>query len=146
MTIAIGSDHGGYALKELLKTYLASKDIACLDVGCDSLESCDYPPFGRAVGEAVASGRCDKGIVICSTGVGISISANKVRGVRCALCTDPYTAEMTRRHNNANVLAMGGNIVGPGLAQRIVDVFLDTEFDGGRHARRVGLMMEIEKA
>ena len=143
--IAIGSDHGGYALKEHIKAYLMSKGITCLDVGCDSLESCDYPIFGKAVGEAVASGKCEKGIVICTTGIGISISANKVKGIRAALCADSLTAEMTRRHNDANVLALGAGIVGPNLADRIVDVFLSTEFEGGRHERRVNLMMDIEK-
>ena len=145
MMIAIGSDHGGYNLKEHVKAYLTSKGITCLDVGCNSLDSCDYPIFGKAVGEAVASGQCEKGIVICTTGVGISISANKVKGIRAALCADTLSAEMTRRHNDSNVLAMGAGIVGPNLAERMVDVFLNTEFEGGRHARRVGLMMDIEK-
>ena len=143
--IAIGSDHGGYVLKEHIKAYLTSKGITCLDVGCNSLDSCDYPVFGKAVGEAVASGQCEKGIVICTTGIGISISANKVKGIRCALCADTLSAEMTRRHNDSNVLAMGAGIVGPNLAERMVDVFLSTEFEGGRHARRVNLMMDIEK-
>ena len=143
--IAIGSDHGGYALKEHVKAYLTSKGITCLDVGCNSPESCDYPIFGKAVGEAVASGKCEKGIVICTTGIGISISANKVKGIRAALCADSFTAEMTRRHNDSNVLAMGAGVVGVNLADRIVDVFLSTEFDGGRHERRVNLMMDIEK-
>ena len=143
--IAIASDHGGYALKEHVKAYLTAKGITCLDVGCDSTESCDYPIFGKAVGEAVASGKCEKGIVICTPGIGISISANKVKGIRAALCADSFTAEMTRRHNDANVLAMGAGIVGPNLADRIVDVFLTTEFEGGRHERRVNLMMDIEK-
>lgn len=143
--IAIGSDHGGYALKEHIKAYLTSKGLTCLDVGCESLESCDYPIYGKAVGEAVASGKCEKGIVICTTGIGISISANKVKGIRAALCADSFTAEMTRRHNDANVLALGAGIVGPNLADRIVDVFLSTEFEGGRHERRVNLMMDIEK-
>ena len=143
--IAIGSDHGGYALKEHVKAYLTSKGITCLDVGCNSPESCDYPIFGKAVGEAVASGKCEKGIVICTTGIGISISANKVKGIRAALCADSFTAEMTRRHNDSNVLAMGAGVVGVNLADRIVDVFLSTEFEGGRHERRVNLMMDIEK-
>ena len=145
MMIAIGSDHGGYALKEHVKAYLTAKGITCLDVGCDSTESCDYPIFGKAVGEAVASGKCEKGIVICTTGIGISISANKVKGIRAALCADSFTAEMTRRHNDSNVLALGAGVVGPNLADRIVDVFLSTEFEGGRHERRVNLMMDIEK-
>jgi ribose 5-phosphate isomerase B len=143
--IAIGSDHGGYALKEHIKAYLTSKGMTCLDVGCESLESCDYPIYGKAVGEAVASGKCEKGIVICTTGIGISISANKVKGIRAALCADSFTAEMTRRHNDSNVLALGAGIVGPNLADRIVDVFVSTEFEGGRHERRVNLMMDIEK-
>ena len=143
--IAIGSDHGGYALKEHIKAYLTSKGLTCLDVGCESLESGDYPIYGKAVGEAVASGKCEKGIVICTTGIGISISANKVKVIRAALCADSFTAEMTRRHNDANVLALGAGIVGPNLADRIVDVFLSTEFEGGRHERRVNLMMDIEK-
>ena len=143
--IAIGSDHGGYALKEHVKAYLTSKGITCMDVGCDSPESCDYPIFGKAVGEAVASGKCEKGIVICTTGIGISITANKVKGIRCALCADSLSAEMTRRHNNANVLAMGAGIVGPNLAERIVDTFLTTEFEGGRHERRVNLISAMEE-
>lgn len=143
--IAIASDHGGYALKEHIKAYLAAKGITCEDFGTSSTESCDYPIFGRAAAEAVAAGKCEKGIVICTTGIGISISANKVKGIRCALCGDAFSAEMTRRHNNANMLAMGAGIVGPNLAERIVDVFLSTEFEGGRHERRVNLLMDIEK-
>ena len=143
--IALGSDHGGYDLKERVKTYLDKEGIAYKDYGCDSKESCDYPVFGKAAAEAVASGECDKGIVICTTGIGISITANKVKGIRCALCGDPLSAEMTRRHNDANMLAMGAGIVGPNLAERIVEVFLNTAFEGGRHARRVGLITEMEK-
>ena len=143
--IAIASDHGGYLLKEHIKAYLAAKGITCEDFGTDSADSCDYPIFGRAAAEAVASGRCEKGIVICTTGIGISITANKVRGIRCALCSDPLSAEMTRRHNDANMLAMGAGMIGPNLAQRIVDTFLATEFEGGRHARRVALITEMEQ-
>ena len=143
--IAIASDHGGYALKEHIKAYLTAKGITCQDFGTDSPQSCDYPIFGRAAAEAVASGQCEKGIVICTTGIGISITANKVKGIRCALCSEPLSAEMTRRHNDANMLAMGAGIIGPNMAERIVDVFLNTQFEGGRHARRVGLMMDIEK-
>lgn len=143
--IALGSDHGGYDLKERVKAYLDKEGIAYKDYGCDSKESCDYPVFGKAAAEAVASGECDKGIVICTTGIGISITANKVKGIRCALCGDPFSAEMTRRHNDANMLAMGAGIVGPNLAERIVEVFLNTAFEGGRHARRVGLITEMEK-
>ena len=137
MKISIGSDHGGFALKEKVREHLESLGHEVLDCGCFSTESCDYPDFGRAAAEAVARGTCERGIVICTTGIGISIAANKVRGVRCALCTDPLMAEMTRRHNDANMLAMGAGIVGYNLAERMVDVFLSTEFEGGRHARRV---------
>ena len=143
--IALGSDHGGYDLKERVKAYLDQEKILYKDFGCDSKESCDYPVFGKAAAEAVASGECDKGIVICTTGIGISITANKVKGIRCALCSDPLSAEMTRRHNDANMLAMGAGMVGPNLAERIVQVFLNTEFEGGRHARRVGLITDMEK-
>ena len=143
--IALGSDHGGYDLKERVKAYLDQEKIPYKDFGCDSKESCDYPVFGKAAAEAVASGECDKGIVICTTGIGIAITANKVKGIRCALCSDPLSAEMTRRHNDANMLAMGAGMVGPNLAERIVQVFLNTEFEGGRHARRVGLITDMEK-
>ena len=144
MKISIGSDHGGFALKEKVREHLESLGHEVLDCGCFSTESCDYPDFGRAAAEAVAGGTCERGIVICTTGIGISIAANKVRGVRCALCTDPLMAEMTRRHNDANMLAMGAGIVGYNLAERMVDVFLSTEFEGGRHARRVDKIMAIE--
>lgn len=143
--IAIASDHGGYALKEHIKAYLAAKGITCEDFGTDSTDSCDYPVFGGAAARAVADGRCEKGIVICTTGIGISITANKVKGIRCALCGDVLSAELTRRHNDANMLAMGAGIIGAMTAERIVDTFLTTEFEGGRHKRRVDLMMEIEK-
>ena len=143
--IALGSDHGGFDLKEQVKAYLDKNNIPYQDFGCPNKESCDYPVFGKAAAEAVASGQCDRGIIICTTGIGISITANKVKGIRCALCSDPLSAEMTRRHNDANMLAMGAGIVGPKLAERIVEVFLNTEFEGGRHARRVGLITEMEK-
>ena len=143
--IAIASDHGGYALKEHIKAYLAAKGITCEDFGTNRTESCDYPTFGQAAAQAVADGRCELGIVICTTGIGISISANKVNGIRCALCGDMLSAEMTRRHNDANMLALGAGMVGPILAERIVDAFLTTQFEGGRHQRRVSLLMDIEK-
>ena len=142
--IAIASDHGGYPLKEHIKAYLAAKGITCQDFGTDSTESCDYPAFGKAAAQAVASGQCQWGIVICTTGIGISIAANKVKGIRCAHCTDSLSAEITRRHNDANVLALGAGITGPNLAKRIVEVFLNTEFEGGRHARRVGQLDSIQ--
>ncbi|MBQ2829536.1 MAG: ribose 5-phosphate isomerase B [Oscillospiraceae bacterium] len=144
MNIAMGCDHGGYALKERIKKYLEGKGHAVVDCGTSSTDSCDYPVFGEAAARKVANGECERGIVICTTGIGISISANKVRGIRCALCSDAFSAEMTRRHNDANVLALGAGIVGGNLAERIVDVFLSTEFEGGRHARRVERMMAIE--
>lgn len=141
--IAIGSDHGGYDLKQCIISHLEEKGIPYEDMGCHGKESCDYPVFGRAVAKAVAEGRCEKGIVICTTGIGISIVANKVKGVRCALCADTLSAKMTRLHNNANVLAMGGGIVGPNLALEIVDTFLDTDFSNEeKHCRRVGMMEE----
>ena len=138
MKIAVASDHGGFQLKEHIKKYLESRNIEVLDMGTHSEESVDYPEFGRACGEAVAKGEADKGIVCCGTGIGISIAANKVKGIRCALCTDVHMAEMTKKHNNANILAMGGRVVGPGLALKIVDTFLDTPFsDEERHKRRI---------
>ncbi len=143
--IAIASDHGGYLLKEHIKAYLAAKGITCEDFGTESTESCDYPIFGAAAARAVAEGRCERGIVICTTGIGISITANKVHGIRCALCGDVVSAELTRRHNDANMLALGAGVTGVMTAERIVDAFLNTEFEGGRHERRVGLMMDIEK-
>lgn len=139
--IAIGSDHGGYDLKEAVIAHLKEQGIAYKDYGCYDKSSCDYPVFGRAVAEAVAAGECEKGIVICTTGIGISITANKIKGIRCALCADTLTARMTREHNDANVLAMGGGIVGPNLGISIVDTFLNTEFSGEeKHRRRVGLI------
>ena len=144
MRIALGSDHGGYALKCKIKEHLESRGYECVDFGCHSLESCDYPDFGEAAARAVAAGDCPRGIVICTTGIGISIAANKVQGIRCAHCTDSLSAEMTRRHNDANVLALGAGITGPNLAKRIVEVFLNTEFEGGRHARRVGQLDSIQ--
>ena len=141
--IAIASDHGGYALKEHIKAYLTAQGKSVKDFGTDSLASCDYPVFGRAAAEAVASGECETGIVICTTGIGISISANKVKGVRCALCSEPWSAEMTRRHNNANVLALGAGVTGPKVAERMVEIFLNTEFEGGRHERRTNQLDAI---
>ena len=144
--IAIASDHGGYALKEHIKAYLTAQGKAVKDFGTDSLASCDSPIFGRAAAEAVASGECEKGIVICTTGIGISITANKVKGIRCALVGDLMTAKLTRQHNDSNVLALGAGVTGPMLAEKIVDTFLTTEFEGGRHQRRVDQMMAVEMA
>ncbi len=145
MKIAIASDHGAFALKEHLKEYLTAQGHELSDCGTHSAESCDYPDFGAAAARMVADGTCQRGIVLCTTGIGISITANKVNGIRCALCHDPLSAEMTRRHNDANMLALGGGFVGPNLAERIVDVFLSTEFEGGRHQRRVDKVMALEE-
>ena len=139
--IAIGSDHGGFDLKEVVIAHLKEQGIECKDLGCYDKNSCDYPIYGRAVAEAVAAGECEKGIVICTTGIGISITANKIKGVRCALCADTLTAQMTRLHNDANVLAMGGGIVGPNLAVSIVDTFFKTAFsEEEKHQIRIGLI------
>ena len=136
--IAIGSDHGGYALKTSVIRHLEERQIPCEDMGIHGPERSDYPVFGRAVANAVAEGRCEKGIVICTTGIGISITANKVPGIRCALGADSLSAKLTRQHNDANVLALGGGIIGENLALEIVDVFLDTPFSGEeRHRRRI---------
>lgn len=145
MKIALGCDHGGYELKEFIITVLNKLGYEHEDFGCYSTESCDYPDFGAAAARAVAEGKCDRGIVICTTGIGISIAANKIKGIRCAHCADCLQAEMTRRHNDANMLAMGAGMVGPNLAERIVEVFLNTDFEGGRHARRVGEITAMEE-
>ena len=136
--IGIGCDHGGYALKQEIIAYLKEKNIAYEDFGCDSEKSVDYPGYAKKVAHAVAEGKCEKGILICGTGIGISIAANKVKGVRAALCHDVFSAKATREHNDANILAMGGRVVGPGLALMIVDTFLNTEFSNDeRHIRRI---------
>lgn len=145
MKIAIAADHGGLNLKNEIKAYLLSGGHEVIDFGTDSFESCDYPDFALPAAEAVACGKCERGIIICSTGIGVSMVANKVPGVRCAHCHDSYCAEFTRRHNDANVLAMGEKVVGVGYALKIVDIFLNTEFEGGRHQRRVDKITAIEK-
>ena len=144
MKLSIGSDHGGFAYKEAVKEHLISLGHEVVDVGCFSTESVDYPDFGIAAAELVRDGKVDRGIVICTTGIGISISANKVRGIRCALCGDLKSAEMTRRHNDANMLAMGAGIIPLPLALEITDVWLNTAFEGGRHARRIGKITAYE--
>ena len=142
--IAIGSDHGGFALKQEIIKHLEKRRLEYKDFGCYSEDSCDYPEYGHAVGHAVVDGECEKGILICGTGIGISISANKIPGVRAAVCTDCFTAEATRLHNNANILALGGRVVGAGLALKIVDTFLDTPFSNDeRHIRRISKIEEI---
>lgn len=139
--IAIGCDHGGYELKKAIMKHLEERGLEYKDFGCDSQESVDYPVFARTTAQAVADGRCEKGILICGTGIGISIAANKVRGIRAALCTDCFMAEATRQHNDANILALGGRVVGEGLALKIVDTFLDTEFSNEeRHIRRISMI------
>ena len=145
MKIALACDHGGYNLKNDIYAYLEECDYEVVDFGCDGLKSCDYPDFALPAAEAVASGECDRGIVICSTGIGVSIVANKVPGVRCAHCHDVYCAKFTRLHNDANMLAMGEKVVGKGYALQIVEAFLSTEFEGGRHQRRVDKITAIEK-
>jgi ribose 5-phosphate isomerase B len=139
--IAIACDHGGYELKLEIIKYLEQQKLEYQDFGCDSTEAVDYPIYARKVTTAIKSGQCDKGILICGTGIGISIAANKVPGIRAALCSDCFSAEATRLHNNANILALGGRVVGPGLAVKIVDTFLNTEFSGAeRHQRRIDLI------
>ncbi|MCR4704519.1 MAG: ribose 5-phosphate isomerase B [Lachnospiraceae bacterium] len=141
--IAIGSDHGGFDLKEAVKKWLGENGYEVKDCGTYDKSSCDYPQFGRAVAHAVADGTCEKGIVICTTGIGISITANKVKGIRCALCTDTTSASLTRLHNNANVLAMGAGLIGQNVALDVVKTFLETEFSGEeRHQRRINLIEE----
>ena len=136
--IAIGCDHGGYELKTEIIRHLEESKLEYKDFGCNSTEAVDYPEYARAVAEAVVSGEADKGILICGTGIGISIAANKIKGIRAAVCTDCFTAEATRLHNDANILAMGGRVVGPGLAVKITDTFLDPEFSGEeRHKNRI---------
>ena len=142
--IAIACDHSGVGLKETIIEYLRENGMEYKDFGCYDTASCDYPDFARPAAESVAKGECEKGIVICTTGIGISISANKIKGVRCALCGDSFSAKMTRLHNDANVLAMGAGIVGENLAMEIVDVFLSTAFSGEeRHQRRIDLIENI---
>lgn len=141
--IGIGSDHGGFALKEAIKKHLEERGLEYKDFGTYSSASCDYPVYGRAVAKAVAAGECELGILICGTGIGVSITANKVPGVRAALCSDCFSAEATRQHNNANILALGARVLGEGLALKIVDTFLDTPFSNDeRHIRRISMIEE----
>lgn len=139
--IAIGSDHGGFELKKEIMAHLDERGLEYKDFGTYSDASCDYPVYGKAVANAVASGDCERGIIICGTGIGISITANKVHGIRAALCGDCFSAEATRQHNDANVLALGARVIGPGLALKIVDTFLDTPFSNSeRHIRRIEMI------
>lgn len=145
MKIAIACDHGGLNLKREIIKHLKENGYEIVDFGTDTFDSCDYPDYALPAAEAVAGKECERGIVVCSTGIGVSMVANKVPGVRCAHCHDTYCAEFTRLHNNANMLALGEKVVGVGYALKIVDIFLKTEFEGGRHARRVDKITEIEK-
>jgi len=144
MKISIACDHGGYDMKEDLKAWLAEKGHEVVDFGCGGHDSCDYADFVEPAARAVADGTCERGIVICTTGIGASITANKVKGIRCALCSEPLSAEMTRRHNNANVLGLGAGMIGPMMARQIVEAFLKFEFEGGRHQRRIDKIAAVE--
>ena len=145
MKIAIGCDHGAFDLKNAVVKHLQGKGYEVADFGCYSLDSCDYPDFAAAAANAVASGECEKGIVLCTTGIGISIAANKVKGIRCALLSDPLSARMTREHNDTNMMAMGAGIVGKNLALEIVDTWIGTEFSGeATHQRRIDKVMALE--
>ena len=146
MKIAIGCDHGGFALKQEVKGYLEKNGYEYQDFGTFTEESCDYPDIAIDVAEHVSSGEFDRGILICGTGIGIGIAANKVKGIRAALCHDTFSAHASREHNDANVLTMGQRVIGPGLALEIVDIWLKTEFEGGRHERRVGKIKAYEGA
>jgi ribose 5-phosphate isomerase B len=145
MRIVIGSDHGGLRLKNEIITYMKDNNITYHDVGTYTADSVDYPDISRCVAQAVAGGEYDRGIIICGTGIGVSIAANKVQGIRAALCHDVYSAQMSREHNDANVLTMGERVIGPGLALAIVEKWLGTEFAGGRHERRVCKIAGLEK-
>ena len=144
MKIVIGNDHSAVELKNIIKAHLEEKGYEVMNVGTDTSDSCDYPVYGEKVGRAVASGEADLGIAICGTGVGISLAANKVKGIRACVCSEPYTAKLSRMHNNSNVLAFGARVVGSELAKMIVDEWLSAEFEGGRHQRRVDMIMDIE--
>lgn len=144
MKIGIGSDHGGFELKEYIKEYLEEKGIEYVDYGTNSLDFVDYPDYGLKLSTAVVEKEVDKGIAICGTGIGISISCNKVKGIRCALCSDTYSARMSIEHNNANILALGGRVIGRDLAIEIVNTWLNADFEGGRHKRRIDKIADIE--
>ena len=142
--IVIASDHGGLELKRELMEHLRERNVEFEDIGTYTPESCNYPEYAEKAARGVADGTYEKGILVCGTGIGMSLAANKIRGIRCALCSDCFSAEMCRAHNDANMLALGGRVLGPELAKRIVDLFLDTEFLGGRHANRVAMVMALE--
>lgn len=144
MKIAIGNDHTAVELKKHITKHLEAKGYTVVNLGADTDESSDYPLFGEKVGKAVASGECDLGVAICGTGIGISLAANKIKGIRAAVCSEPYSARLTRQHNNANIIAFGARVVTAEMAEKIVDEFLNAEFEGGRHQRRVDMISEIE--
>ena len=144
MKIAMGNDHSAIELKNIIKEFVESKGYEVIDFGTNTPESCDYPVFGEKVGRAVASGEADLGIVICGTGVGISLAANKVKGIRACVCSEPYTAKLSKMHNNSNVLAFSARVVGSEMAKMITEEWLDAKYEGGRHQRRVDMLMEIE--
>jgi ribose 5-phosphate isomerase B len=144
MKVALGCDHAGYALKEIVFSCLERAGHEVLDQGTDSDDSCDYPDFAEQVALRVASGEADRGIVVCATGIGVAMTANKIAGIRAAVCNDLYTARFSRLHNDANVLTLGARVVGPGLAEEIVRVWLETSFEGGRHSRRLQKIRDIE--
>ena len=145
MKIAIGNDHTSVAMKKHIIDYLTAKGYELVNFGTDSEERVDYPIYGKKVADAVASGECELGILICGTGIGISLAANKVKGIRAAVCSDAYSASMTRRHNNSNILAFGSRVVGQGTAENIVDAFFGAEYEGGRHQTRVDMISDIEE-
>ena len=144
MKIAIGNDHTAVSMKRHIVSYLTKKGYTLVNFGTDTEERVDYPLYGKAVAEAVARGECDLGILICGTGIGISLAANKVKGIRAAVCSEAYSAAMTRRHNDANIIAFGARVVGEATAETIVDAFLEAEYEGGRHASRVEMIRKIE--
>lgn len=145
MKIGIGSDHGGYELKEELKKYMIEKGIEVVDFGTNDLSSVDYPDYAKLVAEAVINKEVERGVVICGTGIGISIAANKIKGIRCALCSDTYSARMSMEHNNANMIALGGRVLGVDLAKEILNAYLSANFEGGRHLRRIEKISDIEQ-
>lgn len=145
MKIAIGNDHTAVSLKNHISDYLKNKGYEVLNIGTDSTQRTDYPIYGKKVAEKVASGECDFGVLICGTGIGISLAANKVRGIRAAVCSEPYSARLTRQHNNANIIAFGARVVGDAMAEMIVDEFLSTEYEGGRHQKRIDMITAIEE-
>ena len=145
MKIAIGCDHGGFELKEAVRGYLEERQIPYEDFGAYNTDSVDYAPIAAKAARGVAAGQADFGVLVCSTGIGISMAANKVKGIRAALCTNEFCAEMTRRHNNANILCMGGKVIDKETAVKLVDIFLHTEFEGGRHQRRIDQIAQIEE-